>query len=131
MRFSGEFRVILEALDFEETVAFYRDKLGLEQVAAWDRPDGKGTLLRAGGGVIEVVDRLPRLPDRGGAPVARDARLSIGVEDLDEAHSELTGQGVRFLRAPADQPSGQRSMTILGPDGVPISLFSVRREGQG
>lgn len=127
MRFSGEFRVIVEALDFEETVAFYRDRLGLEQIAAWDRPDGKGALLCAGGGVIEVVDRLPRLPDRGGAPVARDVRLSIGVEDVDEAHRELTGRGVRILRAPADQPWGHRTMTVLGPDGVPISLFSAKR----
>jgi len=126
MRFEGEFRVIVEALDFEETVAFYRDTLGLEQVDAWDRPEGKGALLRAGGGVIEVVDRLPRLPDRGGAPVARDARLVIQVDDVDAAHRELADAKVRILRGLASQSWGHRTLTFLGPDGLPISLFSVK-----
>ncbi|MGB6894894.1 MAG: VOC family protein [Dehalococcoidia bacterium] len=128
MRFEGEFRVILEALDFEETVAFYRDMLGLEQVDAWDRPEGKGVLLRAGGGTIEVVDRLPRLPDRGGAPVARDARLAIQVDDVDAAHRKLAEAKVRILRGLANQPSGHRTLTVLGPDGLPISLFSVKEK---
>ncbi|MGB6836896.1 MAG: VOC family protein [Dehalococcoidia bacterium] len=128
MRFEGEFRVILEALDFEETVAFYRDMLGLEQVDAWDRPEGKGVLLRAGGGTIEVVDRLPRLPDRGGAPVARDARLAIQVDDVDAAHRKLAEAKVRILRGLANQPSGHRTLTFLGPDGLPISLFSVKEK---
>lgn len=131
MEFSGEFRVILEALDVEETVAFYRDKLGLERVDGWERPEGKGALLRAGAGVIEVVERLPRLPDRGGAPVARDARLALQVRDVDAAHRELTERGVRILRAPTDQPWGHRSLTLLGPDGLPVSLFSVKEQREG
>jgi catechol 2,3-dioxygenase-like lactoylglutathione lyase family enzyme len=128
MRFVGEFRVILEALDFEETVAFYRDTLGLEQVDAWDRPEGKGVLLRAGGGLIEVVDRLPRLSDRGGAPVARDARLAIQVDSADAAHRRLAEAKVRILRGLVTQPSGDRVLTFLGPDGLPISLFSVKEK---
>jgi methylmalonyl-CoA/ethylmalonyl-CoA epimerase len=128
MQSDGEFRVILEALDFDETVAFYRDTLGLEQLDAWDRPEGKGALLRAGGGIIEVVDRLPRLPDRGGAPVARDARLAIQVDDVDAAHHKLAGAKVRILRGLSNQPSGRRTLTFLGPDGLPISLFSVKEK---
>jgi catechol 2,3-dioxygenase-like lactoylglutathione lyase family enzyme len=128
MRLVGEFRVILEALDFEETVAFYRDTLGLEQLDTWDRPEGKGALLRAGGGLIEVVDRLPRLPDRGGAPVARDARLAIQVDNMDAAHRRLAEAKVRILRGLTTQPSGHRTLTFLGPDGLPISLFSAKEK---
>jgi catechol 2,3-dioxygenase-like lactoylglutathione lyase family enzyme len=35
-----EFRVVLTVPDFDEAVAFYRDALGLEQLAGWSGKDG-------------------------------------------------------------------------------------------
>jgi methylmalonyl-CoA/ethylmalonyl-CoA epimerase len=36
-----ELRVALTVSDFEEAVAFYRDALGLEQLADWSDDDGR------------------------------------------------------------------------------------------
>jgi hypothetical protein len=36
-----ELRVALTVVDFDEGVAFYRDALGLEQVADWSGDDGR------------------------------------------------------------------------------------------
>src|SRR4029077_13363554 len=41
-------RVALTVSDFEEAVAFYRDALGLEQLADWSSENGRVILLDAG-----------------------------------------------------------------------------------
>ena len=51
-----EFRVVLTAADFEAAVAFYRDALGLEQVADWTDDQGRAILLSAGRATIELFD---------------------------------------------------------------------------
>jgi len=50
-----EFRFAFHARDFEAAVGFYRDVLSLTALGGWDRPDGKGALLRAGAtAVVEI-----------------------------------------------------------------------------
>ena len=75
---------------YEETVAFYRDSLGMQAVDSWNRsPDDRGTLISAAAGIIEVlavpyglphmgIDTAPHLPPNGRngskaatAPIAR------------------------------------------------------------
>ena len=51
-----ELRVALTVPDFDEAVAFYRDALGLEQVADWSGEDGRVILLSAGKASIELFD---------------------------------------------------------------------------
>lgn len=52
-----ELRVALTVADFDEAVAFYRDALGLEQVADWSGEDGRVVLLSAGRAMIELFDQ--------------------------------------------------------------------------
>jgi len=40
-----ELRVAITVPDFDAAVAFYRDALGLEQLAHWSGEDGRVTLL--------------------------------------------------------------------------------------
>jgi lactoylglutathione lyase len=40
-----EFRVALTVPDFDQALAFYRDTLGLEQIADWSGADGRVILL--------------------------------------------------------------------------------------
>src|SRR4051794_24033005 len=44
-----ELRVALTVDDFAAALAFYRDALGLRQVADWSSPDGRVVVLAAGG----------------------------------------------------------------------------------
>jgi lactoylglutathione lyase len=43
-----DLRVVLTVPDFDEAVAFYRDALGLEQLADWTSKNGRVILLAPG-----------------------------------------------------------------------------------
>ena len=51
-----EFRVVLTVPDFDRALAFYRDALGLEQVADWSAENGRVVLLEAGRATLELFD---------------------------------------------------------------------------
>ena len=53
---STEFRVALTVEDFDGALSFYRDALGLEQVADWSSDDGRVVLLAAGRAMLELFD---------------------------------------------------------------------------
>lgn len=44
-----EFRFAFHTCDFERSVQFYQEMLGMTYLGGWDRSDGKGALLNAGG----------------------------------------------------------------------------------
>ncbi len=59
---NGEFRVMLRTKSFqvyETVVACYRDGWELPVIDSWDTDGGRGTLLQAAAGVIEVLATAP------------------------------------------------------------------------
>ena len=57
----GQFRFSYFTPDYETTVAFYREGLGLPVIEFWDRnPEDRGTLFGAASGLIEVLTRERR-----------------------------------------------------------------------
>lgn len=54
----GRFRFSYFTLDYDATVAFYRDDLGLPVVESWDRnPENRGMVFGAASGLGEVLKR--------------------------------------------------------------------------
>ena len=51
-----ELRVALTVEDFDGAVAFYRDALGLEQIADWSSATGRVVVLEAGRATLELFD---------------------------------------------------------------------------
>lgn len=51
-----ELRVAMTVSDFETAIAFYRDALGLSQLADWSSDDGRVVLLEAGRATLEILD---------------------------------------------------------------------------
>lgn len=51
-----ELRVALTVADFDEALAFYRDALGLEQLAGWSSEGGRVVVLEAGRATLELFD---------------------------------------------------------------------------
>ena len=71
-----QLRLVVEAEDFEEAVAFYRDALGLDEEFVVDSEGGARVVaLRAGRATLEIDQPGPAAPDRrvggrsGGEPV--------------------------------------------------------------
>src|SRR6516164_7897832 len=52
-----ELRVALTVEDFDQALAFYRDVLGLEQLADWSSGTGRVVALDAGRATLELFDR--------------------------------------------------------------------------
>jgi lactoylglutathione lyase len=122
-----ELRVVLTVPDFDEALAFYRDGLGLEQVADWSGEGGRVILLEAGHATLELFDeRQAESVDRieAGRRVSGHVRLAVEVDDLDGTEQRLVGAGAEVEAAPVVPPWGGRNVRLRTPDGMQLTLFS-------
>jgi methylmalonyl-CoA/ethylmalonyl-CoA epimerase len=121
-----ELRVVLTVPDFDEALGFYRDALGLQQLADWSGDDGRVILLDAGRATIELFDeRQAESVDRieAGRRVSGQVRLAVSVEDLDTASAALVAAGATAEAQPVVAPSGGRNARLRTPDGMQLTLF--------
>ncbi|MEV6556166.1 VOC family protein [Nocardia sp. NPDC051756] len=109
-------RIILRPADYERTLGFYRDGLGL--AVAREYPGG--TVFFAGQSLIEVAAH-----GGSGTPSAFDGAIWLQVRDAADAAAELALKGIVIDRAPVQEPWGLIEMWVRDPDGVPIVLVEV------
>ena len=120
-------RVVLTVPDFDEAVAFYRDTLGLEQLADWSGDDGRVILLGAGQATLELFDeRQAESVDRieAGRRVSGTVRLALEVDDLDGTAQRLVAAGATAEAEPVVPPWGGRNARLRAPDGMQLTLFN-------
>lgn len=120
-------RVVLTVDDFDGAVSFYRDALGLEQLADWSDDDGRVILLDAGHATLELFDEQQAASvDRieAGSRVSRPVRLALEVDDLDGIAQRLLAAGARAEAEPVVPPWGGRNARLRTPDGMQLTLFS-------
>ena len=111
-------RTLLRPGDFDRTLAFYRDGLGLAIAREFGAGAHRGVVFFAGGGFLEVVGTGPP-GDRTGVA------LWLQVRSLEETVAELSTQGVTLTRAPVLEAWGLVEAWIDDPDGVRIHLVEV------
>ncbi|MBL1075648.1 VOC family protein [Nocardia sp. 2] len=113
-------RVILRPVDYERTLEFYRDDLGL----AIAREYPGGTVFFAGQSLVEVAAH----GRADAAPAGFAGALWLQVRDCGDAAAELAVKGVPIDRAPRQEPWGLIEMWVKDPDGTPIVLVQVPAE---
>ena len=120
-----EFRFAFFARDFERSVSFYQDTLGMRYVSGWDRPDGKGALLSAGGNaVVEIYGAAEGKAYDGPSPVAINLAIRLSSEaDVNNLYDQLDSAGVDLEGAPQNRPWGHRSFILHDPDTIPIHCY--------
>jgi catechol 2,3-dioxygenase-like lactoylglutathione lyase family enzyme len=107
-------RVLYRPVDYQASVAFYRDVVGLHIFREW----ATGTVFFLGGGLLEL--------SRSAGPVTDDKlSLWLHVRDVDAELARLAGAGVEVVEAPADQPWGLREARVRDPDGLMLVLVEI------
>ena len=122
-----ELRIAVTVPDFDQAVAFYRDTLGLEQLADWSGEDGRVILLDAGRATLELFDeRQAESVDRieAGRRVSGPVRFAISVDDVDATAGRLVTAGAEAMAPPVVPPWGGRNARLRTPDGMQLTLFS-------
>jgi len=118
---------ILAVTDFEASLAFYRDRLGLAVVAIYDDPPY--AILLAAQTRISLAKEGHPAEDRPGVtmraprdPSEANVVLVLEVEDARAVHRELTAEGVRILAEPYEPPWGGCRFFCVDPDGYLVEI---------
>jgi len=122
-----ELRVALTVDDFDEALAFYRDALGLAELADWSSETGRVVLLGAGRATLELLDGAQAAEvDRveAGRRVAGTVRLALEVDDSAATARALVAAGAEAVAESVTTPWGDRNARVRGPDGMQLTLFS-------
>jgi predicted enzyme related to lactoylglutathione lyase len=121
-----ELRLVVTVEDHDEAVRFYRDVLGLPQVADFSSAEGNVVLLDAGRATVEVVDRRQAgFIDRAevGRRVAGHIRVAFEVSDATATTATLAGAGAEVLAEPVRTPWNSLNARLTAPDGLQLTLF--------
>ncbi len=123
-----ELRVALTVDDHPGALAFYRDALGLHEIADWSTPAGKVTVLDAGRATLELLDhaQAATVDDlEVGRRVSGTIRLALEVDDSVAMSERLIAAGATHVGGPVVTPWRDRSVRIAAPDGLQLTLFTV------
>ncbi|WP_348726747.1 VOC family protein [uncultured Mycolicibacterium sp.] len=110
-------RVLLRPADYQRSLTFYRDALGL----AIAREYGGGTVFYAGQSLIELAGHGG--PTAGTPPFP--GALWLQVRDLAATQDELRDRGVHIAREARREPWGLHEMHVSDPDGVTLIFVQV------
>jgi lactoylglutathione lyase len=124
-----ELRLVLTVDDFDQALAFYRDALGLPELAAWESSgDARIILLDAGRATLELVneEQAAAIDEiEVGARVAGPVRVAFEVDDSSALAARLVAAGAEQLAEPVVTPWNDRNVRLRAPDGMQLTLFTV------
>lgn len=122
-----QLRLVVEADDFDEAIAFYRDVLGLqEEFFVESEGDARVMALQAGRATLEIVNPAQRrLIDHleVGREVSRRIRVAFEVTDANSTTDRLVEAGAALVAAPTETPWRSLNSRLEAPAGLQITLF--------
>ena len=122
-----QLRVVVEAADYDEAVAFYRDVLGgREELQIHGEGGEKVTILDVGRATLELsnpaqVEMIDRL--EVGHRVSPHVRVAVEVPDAAGATRALVDAGARLVAPPTRTPWDSLNARLEGPAGLQLTLF--------
>ena len=123
-----ELRVALTTSDYERSVKFYCDGLGLEPAASWNNDGGRALILDMGKATLELFDeKQAEVIDQLEAErrISGQIRFALQVPDLKAAMERLLARGATLVHPPVIRPWGDFNVRLQDPDGMQITLFQV------
>jgi lactoylglutathione lyase len=122
-----QLRLVVTAPDYEDALRFYRDVLGLHELAVWSSPEGgRVVLLDAGRATLELTD--PKNAEfidevEVGRRVAGHVRVAFEVADSEAATRALEAAGARVIAEPVRTPWNSLNSRLEAPGGLQLTLF--------
>ena len=111
-------RVLLHPKDFERSLRFYSESLGLHIYREWGSGSNRGVVFFLGGGFLE-------LSGSSHTTTNENVGLWLQVRDVDAVGDVLKETRVDVIELPTDKPWGLREMQIRDPDGLRIVIVEV------
>lgn len=122
-----QMRLVVEADDYDEAVAFYRDVLGArEELVVHGDAGEKVTILDVGRATLELSNAAQvAMIDRVevGRRVAPRIRLAFEVADVEGATAALVDGGAELIAAPTRTPWDSLNARLAAPAGLQLTLF--------
>jgi lactoylglutathione lyase len=123
-----ELRLVVTTEDYDAALTFYRDVVGLPQLAAYQAEGGHVTILDAGRATLEITDPVHAAyidQVEVGRRVAGHIRVALGVPDSAVATQRLRDAGAEVIAEPTETPWGSLNARLSAPAGLQLTLFSM------
>ncbi|MFE5408670.1 TetR/AcrR family transcriptional regulator [Microbacterium sp. NPDC056569] len=124
----AQLRVVVQAAAFDQTLAFYRDVVGMPQAEAYEADGGaRVAILAAGRATLEIanpaqVEFIDSVETDGDAPSDR-IRLALEVADTATAAARLADAGADVEASARETPWRSLNARLRGPAGLQLTLF--------
>lgn len=112
--------------EFEKTLHFYQDVLGLEPVRSWGEGENAGAMLSTGDGLLEIFASGRKLPQ------GAIRHFALRTERVDDCVAAVRAAGYPITVEPKDiviasnPPFPARIVFCTGPVGEEIEFFQER-----
>ncbi|MDD6239268.1 MAG: VOC family protein [Oscillospiraceae bacterium] len=112
--------------EFEKTLHFYQDVLGLEPVRSWGEGENAGAMLSTGDGLLEIFASGRKLPQ------GAIRHFALRTERVDDCVAAVRAAGYPITVEPKDiviasnPPFPARIAFCTGPVGEEIEFFQER-----
>ena len=111
-------RFMLHPSNFDRSVHFYRDVLGLHPMREFGREDQRGIVFFLGGGYLELTNGPVE-------PPAPSTELWLQVRDVEHTERELRDAGVPIIESVTRKPWGLVELRASDPDGLVLIFVEV------
>ena len=127
----GFHHVAMRTADFDRTVSFYTQTLGLRPVIAWGEPGKRAAMLDTGdGSCLEIFERPGQKPAGDDAIIPH---FALRTDNCDAALARARSAGCPVTMEPTDidipstpKPTPVRIAFCKGPDNIRIEFFQER-----
>jgi predicted enzyme related to lactoylglutathione lyase len=114
-------RFMLHPRDYDRTVGFYQNVLGLHPMREFGSGDARGVVFFLGGGFLEITGSHEDAP-RG------STELWLQVRDVAIAEARLREANATIIEAATLKPWGLVELRVTDPDGLTLILVEVPAE---
>lgn len=127
-----QLRVVVEAEDYDAAVRFYRDVLGMDEIAAFSEGgDDRVAILEAGRATFEIASPAHKVAidrvEAEGTPSPK-IRIAFEVDDSEGTTREAEAAGATVVAEPVLTPWMSLNSRLDAPAGLTITFFEETEE---